>query len=80
MLVRALVDDKWSSVTLNLPSPEPPLLISRINLKVNHMARVSQIVPGSRDQREVGIQVGDLRILRVAWEFVPKPAGAPASP
>ena len=80
MLVRALVDDKWSSVTLNLPSPEPPLLFSRINLKVNHMARVSQLVPGSSDQREVGIQVGDLRILRVAWEFVPMPAAAPALP
>ncbi len=80
MLVRTLVDDTWSSVTLNLPSPEPPLQISRINLRTNRTARVSEIVPGSTDQRAVGIQVGDLRILRVAWEFVPKPAGAPASP
>ena len=80
MLLRTFVDDKWSSVTLNLPSPEPPLLFSRINLRLNHTARVSDIVPGSTDQRVVGIQVGDLRILRIAWEFVPKPAGAPASP
>ena len=80
MLLRTFVDDKWSSVTLNLPSPEPPLLFNRINLKLNHTARVSDIMPGSTDQRVVGIQVGDLRILRVAWEFVPKPAGAPASP
>lgn len=79
-LLRTLVGDTWSNVTLNLPSPEPPLLFNRINLKVNHMARVAQLVPGSNDQRLVGVQVGDLKILRIAWEFVPKPAGARASP
>jgi O-antigen ligase len=77
-LVNALVDDKWSRVTLNLVWPEPPLLFSRINLKVNHTARVSQLTPGSKDERVVGIQVGDLRIL--VWEFVPKFARARASP
>ena len=79
-LIRVLVDDKWSSVTLSPEFPEPPLLFSRINLKVNHTARVAQLVPGSSDQRVVGVQVGDIRILRVAWEFVPKPAGAQAPP
>ena len=79
-LLRTLVDDKWSSVTLNLPSPEPPLQVSRINLKVNRTARVSQLLPGKKDDRIVGVQVGDIRILRVAWEFVPRPTAVPASP
>ena len=79
-LANTLVSDRWTSVTLNLPSPEPPLTVSRINLKVNHTATVAEIVPGSTDQRIVGVQVGDIRILRIAWEFVPKPAGAQGSP
>ena len=41
-LINALVDDKWSTVRLTLPSPEPPLLFSRINLKVNHTAKVAE--------------------------------------
>jgi hypothetical protein len=79
-LVNALVGDRWTSVTLNLPSPEPPLTVSRINLKTSHTAKVAEILPGSSDQRVVGVQVGDIRILRIAWEFVPKPAGAQGSP
>jgi hypothetical protein len=79
-LVNALVDDTWSHVTVALVSPEPPLLFSRINLKVNHTGRVSQLTPESRDERVVGIQVGDVSILLSAWEFVPKLAGARASP
>src|SRR5207248_10688173 len=79
-LVNALVGNSWTNVRLNLPSPEPPLQITRINLKVNRTARVAELVPGSHDQRVVGVQVGDFQILVVAWEFVPKPAGAPRSP
>jgi O-antigen ligase len=78
-LSNALVDDKWSTVRLTLPSPEPPLLFSRINLRVNHTAKVADLLPGSSDQRVVGVQLGDYEIVRVAWEFVPKPAGAPES-
>jgi len=79
-LANAFVGDTWSSVTLNLPSPEPPLLFSRIDLRVNRTAPVSELIPGTNDPRVVGVQVGDLRILRIAWEFVPRPAGARASP
>ena len=71
MRARAIVGSTWSSVVITLPSPEPPLLVNRINLQVNHVARVSDFTPGSADRRVVGVQVGDLRILRVAWEFVP---------
>ena len=74
-LINTLVDDKWSTVRLNLPSPEPPLLFSRINLRTNRTAKVADLLPGSSDQRVVGLQIGDYRIIRVAWEFVPKPAG-----
>ncbi len=76
-IARAIVGPAWSSVVLTLPSPEPPLLKNRVNLFVNHTARVSDFTPGSTDNRVVGIQVGDIRILRVAWDFVPKPGGTP---
>jgi hypothetical protein len=79
-MVNTLVGDKWMMVRLNLPSPEPPLQVSRVNFRVNHAARVAELIPGSNDQRVVGVQVGDIRIIRVAWEFVPKPAGAQALP
>ena len=71
MRARATVGSTWSSVVITLPSPEPPLLFSRVNLQVNHVARVSDFTPGSADHRVVGVQVGDFKILRVAWEFVP---------
>ena len=80
MAARAIVGEHWSMVRVVLPSPEPPLLFSRVNFQVNHIARISDFTPGSKDERLVGVQVGDLRILRVSWEFVPKPARTPATP
>ena len=66
-----ILGDTWSSVVLTLPSPEPPLLSNRINFAVNHTLPISAFTPGSSDERVVGVQVGDMRILRVAWDFVP---------
>jgi O-antigen ligase len=81
ILVNALVTGQWSNVRLNLPVPEPPLLFTRISLKINHTAPVSQLVPGRPDDhRMVGVQVGDVQILQVSWEFVPRLAGAQARP
>ena len=81
ILINALVTGTWSNVRLSLPVPEPPLLFSRVNLKINHTARVAQLVPARPDdQRMVGVQVGDFRILDVSWEFVPRLAGAQAGP
>jgi len=76
-LVNKLVGEHWTTVRLNLPSPEPPLLFNRISLKVNRTARVADLIPGSADQRIVGVQVADYNIIVVAWEFVPKPAVVP---
>jgi hypothetical protein len=80
ILVNARVGASWTNVRVNLPSPEPPIQFTRINLRANHTARVADLVPGSKDDRVVGVQVGDYSILVVAWEFVPKPAGAQTSP
>jgi O-antigen ligase len=79
-LANVLVDDRWTSVTLGLPLPEPPLQFSRINLRSNRTARIADIMPGSNDQREVAVQVGDIRILHVSWEWVPKSGQAPDRP
>lgn len=76
-LVNQLVGEHWTVVRLNLPSPEPPLLFNRISLKVNRTARVADLIPGSTDQRVVGVQVAAYDIIQVAWEFVPKPALVP---
>jgi hypothetical protein len=81
VLVNAMIGNAWTNIRLNLPSPEPPLLFSRVNLKVNHTARVKELVPGKPDDdRVVGVQVGDMRILVVAWEFVPHLNDARALP
>jgi len=79
-LVNVDVGDTWKYVTLSLPQPDPPLQVSRINLRSNHTALVSQLVPGSTDQREVGVQVGDIRMVSASFEFVPKPVGVRDSP
>jgi len=76
-LVNQLVGEHWTVVRLSLPSPEPPLLFNRISLKVNRTARVADLVPGSTDQRVVGVQVAPFSIALVAWEFVPRPAVVP---
>lgn len=76
-LVNQLVGEHWTTVRLNLPSPDPPMQFNRISLKVNRTARVADLVPGSRDQRVVGVQVSDYSIIQVAWEFVPRPAVVP---
>jgi O-antigen ligase len=75
-LANVPVGDKWTWVTVSIPPSDPPLRFSRINLRTNRTARVADLIPGSDDQREVGVQVGDIRILRTAWEFVPKPVGS----
>ena len=79
-LANVAVGDKWTWVTVSIPPSDPPLVKSRINLKSNGTARVAELIPGSNDQREVGVQLGDIRILRTAWEFVPKPVGSRESP
>jgi hypothetical protein len=80
-LANAMIGDTWTNITLTLPSPEPPALFSRVNLRVNRTARVSELLPGRPgDDRIVGVQVGDMRIIQSAWEWVPKPAGAQALP
>ncbi len=75
-LKNVLVGDTWTYVLLGLPPPDPPLQFTRINLRANRTARVSDVIPGTEDQREVAVQVGDIGIVSVSWEFVPKPAGA----
>jgi len=75
-LANVLVGDTWKYVRFGLPLIDPPLQFSRINLRSNHTARIAELIPGTEDQREVGIQVGDVNIVNVSWEFVPKPAGA----
>ena len=67
--------DTWTYVTIGLPPPDPPLQFSRINFRSNRTAHVSDLIPGTEDSREVAVQVGDVGIVDVSWEFVPKPAG-----
>jgi hypothetical protein len=74
LLINQLVGEHWTTVRLNLPSPDPPLLFNRVSLKINRTARRRSDSRRGNDQRVVGVQVGDFSIVQVAWEFVPKPA------
>jgi len=66
------VGDTWTYVTVTLPLPEPPLQFSRINLRANHTAHVSDLIPGTEDPREVALQIGDVKIVKASWEYVPR--------
>jgi hypothetical protein len=59
----ALVADSWTTVTVELIPPQPPMMFNRINLKSDSMSL--------DDGRPVGIRVGDIRIARIAWEVMP---------
>ena len=79
-IANVLVSDTWKYVTITLPPPEPPLQFSRINLRANHTARVSDVIPGTEDPREVALQIGDVKMVTASWESVPRTDGAGQQP
>jgi O-antigen ligase len=66
------IGDAWKTITVELQPPPPPLTFNRINLRANHLSR--------NNGRLVGIRIGDVRVVRVAWEVMPASAGGPRRP
>jgi len=61
---RFLADDRWTTISIDLSRPTPPIGMNRINLRVNRTWRPALLIPGSADMRVVGVQVGEYRVLR----------------
>ena len=63
-LGRTLVDDSWATLSLDLPDAAPPAHFTRIDLKVDRTWQPAVYVPGSADLRQVGMQVGQVELVR----------------
>jgi hypothetical protein len=62
-LGRFLVTDQWSTIAIDLP-PAPANGFHRVNLKMDRTWRPALAVAGSGDMRMVGVQIGDVRMVR----------------
>jgi O-antigen ligase len=63
-LTRAYVTGQWSTITVDVGRPVPPLEFGRINIKTNRLSRPVLFMAGSADTRLVGIQVGEYRAVQ----------------
>ena len=61
---RTLVDSAWTLVSIRLPDAVPPMRFKRIDLKLDRVWQPALYTPGSADMRLVGVQVGELRLVR----------------
>ena len=61
---RTMVDDSWAIIDVPLPAAVPPTRFKRIDLKVDRTWQPALYVAGSADLRVVGVQVGELRLVR----------------
>jgi O-antigen ligase len=61
---RTLVNTSWSIISLRLPDAVPPMRFKRIDLKLDRVWQPALYTPGSADMRPVGVQVGELRLVR----------------
>lgn len=61
---RFIAGDRWTTISIDLSPPTPPIGVNRINFKVDRTWRPALLIPGSTDMRGVGVQVGELRPFR----------------
>ncbi len=61
---RFIADDRWTTISIDLSPPTPPVGMNRINVRVDRAWRPALLMPGSADMRLVGVQVGECRLLR----------------
>jgi hypothetical protein len=62
--VRTMVGDGWVILNLELPDAAPFAHFKRINLHADRTWRPAFYRAGSTDMREVGVQVGELKLFR----------------
>jgi hypothetical protein len=51
-------------MSIRLPDAVPPMRFKRIDLKLDRVWQPALYTPGSADMRPVGVQVGELRLVR----------------
>ena len=58
----ALVTPEWRMSTLPLRAADVPRLsgMHRIRITIDHAWRPSEVIPGSTDERVLGLQIGEL--------------------
>jgi O-antigen ligase len=61
---RTLVSDAWTLIDVPLDRSPAPAHFRRINLRTDTTWRPALYVPGSAELRPVGMQVGELRLVR----------------
>ena len=61
---RTIVDATWAIVSLRLPDALPHSRFKRIDLKVDRVWQPALDIAGNADLRSVGVQVGELRLIR----------------
>jgi O-antigen ligase len=61
---RTVVGDNWVAVEVALAEADPPIPFKRIDLKVDRVWVPALYIAGSGELRQVGVQVGELRLLR----------------
>ena len=61
---RTMVDDTWAIINIKLPDVAPPTQFKRIDLKVDRAWQPALYLPGSADMRSVGMQIGELQLIR----------------
>ena len=61
---RTMVDDTWAIIDIRLPDGDPRTRFKRIDLKVDRTWQPAVYIAGSADLRAVGVQVGELSLLR----------------
>ena len=59
-----MVDDSWAIIDVPLPNAVPPTRFKRVDLKVDRTWQPALYLAGSADLRVVGVQVGELRLVR----------------
>jgi len=56
--------NSWTIVPVDVPQPQSPARFTRINLRADRTWQPALYVPGSADFRFVGVQVGEVRMVR----------------
>ena len=64
MVGDTMVGDTWAIINVRLPDAGSPARFKRIDLKVDRTWQPAISIAGSADLRAVGVQVGELRLVR----------------
>jgi hypothetical protein len=64
MVGDTMVGDTWAIINVRLPDAGSPARFKRIDLKVDRTWQPALYIAGSADLRAVGVQVGELHLVR----------------